>query len=337
MKVAVVGCGGIGSVAVCALLENGVDVLCIEGSRDAAEKLTQNGVRLSGKKGEHHKKIKAVVGFNGERFDLIVTAVKNNVLRDVFIEAGRHLTKNGFIITLENGIQVLDLHEEFPEIPVVPGVVGYNSIMIEHGRYEVTSEGGITIGQLNSERDMDLDAVRRIFSPLISIDITENIVGVLWAKLLIVCGVTGLGGISGLRVGDLLRLKVARKLFYDIVTEGVEIAGRLGIRIEKFQGGINPAGFRNGGGFPSFVKYMILRIIGKRYRNLKSNIHHSIERGEKTEVDYLNGAVVEKGKMAGVSTPVNKAVVTVTKEIESGIRQMTAENLYLIREIAGKD
>ncbi len=338
MKVAIVGCGGIGSVAACAIFKNIKDVVCIEGSSEIAERLNNSGIKIGGKKGNHFFRIKALNEFGeDEKYDVIVFAVKNNVLRELYVEAGKHLTESGFVITLENGVQVVDLHREFPEIKVIPGAVGYNSIMLEHGRYNVTSEGGITLGAIDKRLTYEKDLIKRLFEPLIRVDFSDNIVGVLWAKLLIVCGVTGLGGISGMRVGDLLRLKVARKLFYKVITEGVKVAERLGIKIEKFQGGINPKGFRENGGFPLFIKYIILKIIGKKYRDLKSNIHHSLERGEKTEVDFLNGAVVNYGENLGIDTPVNREILRLTKEIEAGQRNMTADNLYQIENELRKE
>jgi len=331
MKVAVVGCGGIGGVVACAASLNFSNILCIEANEEYIKKLDNDGINLVGKKGDLHAAIKCNVGFpDNLKFDIIILTVKNNVLRNVFLSAKDHLTSDGFILTLQNGIEVLKLHEKFPNVKLVAGAVGYNSIMIEHGKYEVTSEGGITVGRLSKDCNIDLSIIKKLFEPYILIDITNNIEGVLWGKLLVVIGVTGLGGVAGLRVGELLKLKVARRLFYNVVTEGYNVAKGLGVKVEKFQGGINPTKFRINGGFPIFLKYLILRIIGKRYRDLKSNIYHSIERGEKTEVDYLNGAIVEYAKKLGIKVPTNEAVTKFIKEIESGKREMSVKNLYEI-------
>ncbi len=332
MKTAVVGCGGIGSVVACAASLNSPDVVCIEGKTEYAQKLENRGINLTGKKGNLHSTIKCHAGFpTDSKYDVIILTVKSNVLRDVFTSAKEHLAKNGFIITLQNGVEVLRLHDEHPEVRLAAGAVGYNSIMIDHGQYEVTSDGGITVGNLNKKYDIDLLlSLKQLLEPYIPIDFSKNIEGVLWGKLLIVIGVTGLGGVAGLRVGELLKMKVARKLFYRVVTEGYNITKALGIKVDKFQGGINPAKFRMKGGLPIFFKYMILRVIGKRYRDLKSNIYHSIERGEKTEIDYLNGTVVEYAKKIGMDVPVNEAIVKIIKEIESGKRKMSVQNLYEI-------
>jgi 2-dehydropantoate 2-reductase len=52
-----------------------------------------------------------------------------------------------------------------------------------------------------------------------------------------------------------------------------------------------------------------------------------IEKGRKTEVDFVNGYVVRKGKEVGLKTPANEMVTRVIKEIEEGKRKSSLENL----------
>ena len=329
MKIAVVGCGGIGGMVAGVLGVNGHDFVLIEASREYADILSRNGIRLTGKKGEIKTSVKAYSGFKdaGLKYDLIIMAVKSVALRSVFEESRKFLTPSGFILTLQNGLEPLRLCEEHPEARVVGGAVGYNSIMDKYGLYHVTSQGGITVGNLINCSHSDLASLKELFSPGIKISFTDNIRGVLWAKLLIVCGITGLGGISGKRIGKLMKLGVARKLFYHVVTEGYCVAKKLGIKMEKF-GGLLPEKFGvHKGSHPVFFRYLALRIVGRKYRELKSNIHQSIEKGQRTEVDYLNGEIVRRGEDAGVPTPVNEAVVRIVKEIEEKKRNMGIENL----------
>ena len=51
------------------------------------------------------------------------------------------------------------------------------------------------------------------------------------------------------------------------------------------------------------------------------------ERGRKTEIDFLNGYIVKKGREVGVPTPVNESVVEMVKEVEAGKRKLTIKNL----------
>lgn len=79
-------------------------------------------------------------------------------------------------------------------------------------------------------------------------------------------------------------------------------------------------------------RYLTIRIIGFKYRRIKSSSLQSLERGRRTEIDFLNGYICEKGKALGVPTTLNSAVKAMVLEIENGQRQMSLDNLD---ELAG--
>ena len=64
----------------------------------------------------------------------------------------------------------------------------------------------------------------------------------------------------------------------------------------------------------------MLRIAGFKYRRIKSSTLQSLQRGRRSEIDYLNGYVCQQGRKFGISTPLNDAIVAMIKEIESGER-----------------
>lgn len=83
-----------------------------------------------------------------------------------------------------------------------------------------------------------------------------------------------------------------------------------------------------GKGIPADLKrYLTMRVIGFKYRRIKSSSLQSLERGRRTEIDYLNGYICEKGKVFGVTTALNDAVRTMVIEIENGKRPMSLKNL----------
>jgi 2-dehydropantoate 2-reductase len=280
-----------------------------------------------------------------ERFDLIVVTVKNFDLRKAFREAVPALASGGFFLTTQNGLEILSIVKEDPSLRVVAGAVGFNSIMLDVGRCRVTSEGGIAVGPLfgsaGAEKagrwsGREADYLAELFEPEIPIEAASSIEGVLWGKLLITCGVTGLTGVAGMILGELMRLGVARRLFYRIAEEGVEVAGRAGVRIEKLPGAINAARFSSGrGGYPLFLRFLLLKLVGLKYRELTGGIYLDIKRGRTTEIDYINGALVKLGGAHGVPTPVNGEIVRIVKEIEEGKRSMCVENLREILSNVG--
>jgi 2-dehydropantoate 2-reductase len=349
MKVAVVGCGAIGGVVATVLALKGHGPHCFEYGEEIAGALNNKGLHVHGKL----KGIRSVSRRSGPpvpvrayprltkeqgTFDVIFIAVKNDALKEVFEQASGLLCRDGFIVTLQNGIEILSIAAEHPTVKIVAGAVSYNADMERYGEYIIRSKGGITIGSLNGATRDDLFIVQSLLAPRMPIHITDNTEGILWSKLLIVCGVTGLGGVAGLPVGKLLRRAAARDLFYRIVTEGSLTARKLGIRLEELGGAINPEKFGNhDAGLPRALRGLMLGIAGVKYRKLKSNIQRSLERGKTTEVGYLNGALVARGEAAGIDTPVNRKVLEYIGEMEAGKRSMDGKNPKRIRRDLARD
>jgi 2-dehydropantoate 2-reductase len=340
MKIAVIGCGGIGGILAAVLALNGHNPYVIEYGEEIAGLLNERGLHVTGKKGEFHVQVRAFPGLSKElgTFDVIFVTVKNNYLLDVFRQAREFLCKDGFIVTNQNGIQVLSIADDFPDTKIIAGAVAYNAEMREYGEYLVRSKGGITFGALGGAGRDDLFLLKSLLEPKIAVDGTGNIKGMLWSKLLIVCGVTGLGGVAGMLVGKMLLHRVARKLFYRIITEGALVAKELGIKLEKLPGAINPEKFGNHeAGLPLLVReLMLMGVGGVKYRKLKSNVQRDLELGKRTEVDFLNGALVKGGARIGVPTSVNRKIVEQVHEIEEGKRTMGKRNLIEIVDAVEK-
>jgi len=70
-----------------------------------------------------------------------------------------------------------------------------------------------------------------------------------------------------------------------------------------------------------------MRAMGLKYRRVRSSTLRSVEQGRKTEIDYLNGYIVEQGKLKVVNTPLNTAVVGMIKQIEAGKKKTSRDNL----------
>ncbi|GEM_PF-728971 len=331
MNLALVGCGGNGGVIAASLAQNRPSPVCIDKNREIVDAINQNGLQLHGKKGKHHVQIEAFPGFSEEMgtFDAIILGVKSNVLEAVFKEARNYLCESGFIVTIQNGLEILSIAKKHPDTRVVAGAVGYNAVHEEIGSIFVTAEGGITFGTLNNAGEHDLSLLKELLPPMIPVHTHENTVGVLWTKLLIVCGATGLSGVAGLRVGELLLYPVARKLFYGMATEGSLLAEKLGIQLVKLHGAPNPEKFGNHKrGSPLPIRWLLLKLAGIKFKDLKSGIQVDIERGSKTEVKYINGAIVQEGERIGIDAPINRLVVKMVKEIEEGRRKMSPDNLF---------
>ncbi len=70
-------------------------------------------------------------------------------------------------------------------------------------------------------------------------------------------------------------------------------------------------------------------------RNWKASMAQDVHKGRPTEIDYMNGHVVAKGKDKGVATPISTAAVSVVREIDAGTRKQAPENIAEVLKRAG--
>jgi len=139
--------------------------------------------------------------------------------------------------------------------------------------------------------------------------------------------ITSLGAVCGLYLGEMLSRKKIRNLFVEIMREAMSVADAMKMKVPSYANKIDYYSFlKKPGFFGNFYRHTLIRFIGFKYRKLKSSMLQSLERGNKTEIDFLNGFIVQKGLELGVSTPVNSKIVELIKEIESGKRKISVDN-----------
>lgn len=117
--------------------------------------------------------------------------------------------------------------------------------------------------------------------------------------------------------------------FYGLYTESYDVAVKQGIDLVKLVGVLDPEflAVRNRDDIERIAP--VLEFMGKpeQYGNMRSSMLQDMERGRRTEIDYLNGYIVKKGLEAGVPTPINEAIVSGVKEVEAGKREIAPKNL----------
>ncbi|MEA3348035.1 MAG: ketopantoate reductase C-terminal domain-containing protein, partial [Pseudomonadota bacterium] len=211
---------------------------------------------------------------------------------------------------------------------VIGCVTGWGATMHSPGKLEMTSLGDFIIGNIDNREDPRLEQVQTILDCVLPTKISTNIAGDLYAKLIINSCITSVGALCGLYLGEMLARKKVRRIFFKIMEEALEVAKALDIQVEVLAGKLNYYTFLENKGFLADIKReLFLRVLGFKYRKLKSSTLQSLERGKKTEIDYLTGFITANAEKLNVSTPVNSQVYQIVKEIEQGKRKISPENL----------
>jgi len=192
------------------------------------------------------------------------------------------------------------------------------------GELEMTSTGEMLVGYLDRSPDRQLEEVAKMLSTVVPVRCTSQIMSNLYSKLIINSCSSTLGAVSGLELGPLLQKRRARQLFLAIGREAINVASAMDLKVLPYGGKVHFQSLLNQ---PPIWQHLFIRLFGVKYRKLRSANLQSLERGNKTEIDFLNGYIVLHGQQLGVQTPVNQSLVLMIREIENGQRTISPQNL----------
>lgn len=332
MRVIVIGAGAIGGPIAAHLVENDVDTTVVTKSPKLAEIIRTKGLKLQGTEETRFICIKAVPAIEDLKghFEIVFLAMKATDVEEATMAVLPFLNEDSVCVTLQNGIVEDKVAGILGSSRVIGAVVGWASTMVKPGIIEKTSNGNFIIGLLddkgNQQRLSEVGTLLGYCQPVV---VSDNIYGALYAKLIINACITGLGAVCGQTFGEMLAFKRTRRIFMEIATESVAIADRMGITLEKI-GKLNIQSIvlsETDTEQSLLKKHLILETVGQVIKDGKSSSLQSLQRGRKTEIDFLNGYIVKKGEEQRLKTPFNSLTTQLVKEIEAGSREITPENL----------
>jgi len=330
--IAMIGAGAIGGATAAFMKQAGWELEIVCKRQETVDRILERGLHITGVKGEHTVRMAAVKDISdlSGPMDFVFLATKAtdclNAARDLLPVLGPDST----VISLQNGICEEALAHILGRERVLGCVVGWGATNKGPGELEVTSEGEFIIGNMDHEPDQRLSSVQEMLSAVYPTRISQNIMGELYAKLIINSCINSLGVIGGVTLGKLLANQKARKIFFELMREAMSVAKAMQIKVEPAGGGkLNYYQLLAETGILADLKrYLTIRVIGFKYRRIRSSSLQSLEKGRRTEIDFLNGYICDQGKTHGVNTPMNDEVRAMVWEIEDGRRAISLRNLH---------
>ena len=203
---------------------------------------------------------------------------------------------------------------------LVWGTVEWGSTNLGPGRLAQTTRAPFVIGEPDGGTRDRTRLLAEALGTVEDVRLTENIRGQVWSKLLVNSSLSGLGAVSGLLYREVMDDPAGREVALSLWREGYDVGMAQKLALEKVLG--VEAGD------------LVLRAPEDRGRveeaievamgyagATKASMLQDLERGLKTEVDVINGAVVDRGREYGVETPVNARVVELMHAMERGERR----------------
>jgi 2-dehydropantoate 2-reductase len=331
VNIAVVGAGAIGAATASFLAKAGWNTEIVCKHQEIADLAHSPGLHVFGVKGEHYvpmRAVKDIKDLSGPK-EVVLLATKATDCLEAAKELLPVLSPNSIVVSLQNGICEDALAGVIGRDRMVGCVVGWGATMHGPAQIEMTSPGEFVIGNIDHRPDQRLPLVQEMLSAVVPTRISDNIMGELYSKLVINSCINSLGVITGMNLGKLLATSKIRKIFTALMREAMAVAAAMGIKVEPAGGGkLDYYRFLDGSSFTSNLKRnLLIRIIGFKYRRIRSSSLQSLERGRRTEIDYLNGYICDRGREHGVPTPINDVVVSMIRQIEAGTRKISLENL----------
>ncbi len=340
-KLAVLGAGAIGSTVGAYLTRAGRDITLIDLWPAHVDAMQRDGLRVTAQDVEFTVKVKAMhladVCALRAPFDAVFLALKSydSVWAAHFIAP--HLAPAGVLVSTQNGINEDGVAPVIGYTRTIGCVVTIGAGLDEAGHVTRTSaptRPSFAVGELNGMITPRVQELVTVLTPAGPARVTANLWGERWAKLTVNSMANALAGITGLGSAALRREPQAFPICLQIACEALTVAQTLGVRVEPV------------GGLPAQAYLEASRGIGREALQAKwveagqslgagrPSLLQDMLKGRRTEVDYLNGYVVRKGREVGVPTPMNEAIVAITKRLEAGELTQGQANLKLLTTLS---
>ena len=328
-RIVLIGPGAIGGITAAFLAKAGDDITVVCKHPSLTEQISGKGLHLTGICGDQWIPMKAVTTIEELEgvFDFCLIATKVYDMPPCAEAMLPHLKADSLVVSMQNGICTERLASVVGEDRTVGCSIGIGGTMTAQGEITMTGTGDLIIGQ-TGKKSPRLPELAEVLSHVTRTRVADDIYAELYSKLIVNACITSLGAICGLRLGEMMKRRDARKIFLAIIGEAVQTANAMHLTIPPYAGKLNYHTLMAGTSpLDDLRRHLTIRVVGIKYRRLKSSSLQSLERGRLTEVDCFNGYISEKGHALGVATPVCDRLTAMIHEEEAGSRKICIENL----------
>jgi 2-dehydropantoate 2-reductase len=301
MKILVLGAGAVG-LSVAAKLSGVCDVHAVT-RKPTAEAINAGGLRLTGIWGTGTFRFSVSDSIpEGARYDYIIITAKSRDTEALCQEYAAAI-RGTETVSLQNGIGNEEIISRYTD-SVIGGMIITGFEWQGNAGVHVSVEAGpAKFGRFPAGFD---GPVQRLVDCMaqagIRVEGSADVRADLWGKTLYNCALNPLGAVMGVPYGKLAQ-PAAWRIIDQIVREGFSVIHAEGIRLP----------WASANEYLTYLSEVQLPATARHH----SSMLQDISRGRPTEIDFLNGAIVAKGAVHGIPTPVNSCMVDLVKFRES--------------------
>ena len=307
MRIAVLGAGALGCAIGGTLAEAGNEVVLINRNAAQVDAINSQGLVMRDAQGEQVVRALACTSAAGlAPVDLVIVLVKSFHTEQAMRAATQLVGPQTLVLSLQNGLGHEDILADIVgRNHVLAGKTYVGGVMLAPGRIIRGVAGKETlIGELDGGISVRAQGLAAVFNAAgLATVVSDNILGVMWDKLLINVATGAVSSITRLPYGPLYQIPEIEATAVAAVQEAMRVAAAAGIQLSYADP--KAAWLKAAAGLP---------------HDFKTSMLQSLEKGSITEIDFINGAVVRWGQRCGIATPVNATLVACVKGIEAALR-----------------
>ena len=315
MRIAVIGAGAIGSLVAGYLKTEGEDIYLV-GHSDAVKAIKENGLKISGVRGDFKVDI-GIYEMLVSKPDLLILATKTQDVEKA-LRQNLDLVKDSIILSTQNGIQAENIASRLlPKENIISSIVMFGASYLEPGKVVHNFEGSWVLGNTFSTAiNTHAVPVSMILNKIFPTVISDNIVGMKYLKIFINAN-NCIPAILGVSMQEAFSDQQISRISISIWKEAFEIISKLEIKLISLPG------------FPIERITKLISILPQEAAQIFSNtmtklskdplygsILQSIKRGRISEIDYINGEFVRLAQRCGLRAELNQKLVEMVHEVE---------------------
>ncbi len=294
MKVAVMGAGAVGCYFGGMLARAGHEVVLIARPQHV-EAIARDGLRMETTSFDERVPLVASSepsAVQGAR--LVLFCVKSLDTESAGAQIQPHLASDALVLCLQNGVDNADrLRTVLTGTAVAAAVVYVATEMAGPGHVRHHGRGDLVVEPSSASQAV----AQALIAAGVPTEVSNNVRGALWAKLILNCAYNAVSAITQLPYGRAVVGEGVKDVMRDVVAECLAVAQSEGVQV---QGDVHAAVDKLAGSMPSQF----------------SSTAQDLARGKRSEIDYLNGLVVRRGEALSIATPANRVLWALVKLLE---------------------
>lgn len=299
MKIAVIGCGAMGSIYAGLLADAGNDVLVVDRWAEHVAAINRDGLTVDGASGHRQVRIRAFeLAPEGETVDLMIVAVKSAAAGAAVRSAASLIGPTTLIQTIQNGLGAADdVSASVSADRLIVGIAGgFGAFLNGPGS---AHHNGMHIIRFGAYAGLPFEDVQRVVAVWndagFTTEAAQDILAMQWDKLICNVAYSAPCALAGMTVGEAMDDPELGPISRAAAIEAAKVAKALAV-------GIN---------IPDPVAHV--RAFAERMPAAKPSMLLDHEAGRKSEIDYINGAIPREAAKTKVSAPVNETLVRLVR------------------------